>query len=142
MRTLLIGLSLLTLWGCNPESRGFVLPEGDVAAGKASFQALHCTQCHSIGDVAWQGGAEDLELPLGGRTTSLKTYGELLTSVINPSHRIARRDLQEQVAVDGESTMRVYNEVMTVQELVDIVSYLQTEYEVVVPGYPYNYRRW
>ena len=48
----------------------------------------------------------------------------------------------ERVLMDGESKMRRYNEVMTVQQLVDIVSYLQTEYEVVVPPNPYLYRSW
>jgi hypothetical protein len=38
--------------------------------------------------------------------------------------------------------MRRYNEVMTVQQLVDIVSYLQTEYDVVVPSNPYVYQKW
>ncbi len=142
MRTVLAFLCVLLLWGCNPNSRGFVLPEGNVASGKAAFQRLECTQCHSVGDIEWEGGGDAIEIALGGRTTQLKTYGELLTSVINPSHKIAWPDKGEQVVVDGESTMRTYNDFMTVQELVDIVSFLQTEYEVVVPGYPYNYRRW
>ena len=42
------------------------------------------------------------------------------------------------VSEDGQSKMYVYNEVMTVQELIDLVAYLQNRYEVVVP--PYDYR--
>lgn len=140
MKKLLILLPLLFLWGCEPNARGFALPEGDVEAGKVTFEQLGCTQCHSIDGIAWQGPEGGVEVPLGGAVSSLKTYGELVTSVINPSHRIARPYLGEQVAVDGESTMRRYNEVMTVQQLVDIVSYLQTEYNVMVPSNYYVYR--
>lgn len=142
MKTMLVMASLLLLAGCNTDSRGFVLPEGNVASGKATFVEMGCNDCHSIGDVAWQGEEGAVEVPLGGTVTSVKTYGELVTSVINPSHRIARPYLKEQVAVDGESTMRRYNDVMTVAQLVDVVSYLQTEYDVVVPSDPYIYRGW
>ncbi|EED34847.1 cytochrome c family protein [Luminiphilus syltensis NOR5-1B] len=137
-----LSLALLVLWGCEPNARGFALPEGDVERGKATFQQLGCTQCHSISDIAWQGSGDDVEVPLGGVVPGLKTYGELVTSVINPSHRIARAYLGEDVAVDGESTMRRYNEFMTVQQLVDIVSYLQTEYDIVVPSNHYVGKRW
>ena len=36
----------------------------------------------------------------------------------------------------GTSRMPIYNEVMTVQQLVDITAFLETTYEVWVP--PYN----
>lgn len=128
--------------GCDPNSRGFALPKGDVALGQTTFELLGCVQCHSVGDVAWAGSESegDVQVPLGGTVTSLETYGELVTSVINPSHRIARSYLGEAVSIDGESKMRRYNEVMTVQQLVDIVSFLQTEYEVVMPSRSYYYR--
>jgi hypothetical protein len=72
--------------GCNKESKGFALPAGDLEAGKATFEALNCNACHSIADIQWKGQDEELRLPLGGETTRIKTYGELVTSVINPSH--------------------------------------------------------
>jgi sulfur-oxidizing protein SoxX len=142
MKRLLVILSLTVLCGCNPNSRGFVLPPGDIDSGKLTFKQLECTQCHSVGEIAWEGGGDDPEVELGGAVTTLKTYGEPVTAVINPSHRIARPYMGEQVAIDGESRMRRYNEVMTVEQLVDIVSYLQTEYELVVPTNPYLYRSW
>ena len=149
IRKLIVVVSLVALWGCEPNARGFVLPEGDVSRGTATFAQLNCTDCHSVGDIAWEGGeggegAADatVELPLGGTVTSLKTYGQLVTSVINPSHRIARPYLGEQVAAGDKSKMRPYNDVMTVQQLVDLVTYLQTEYEVVMPHNPYAYRSW
>ena len=139
MRKLVLLIAVIFLWSCNPNSRGFVLPEGDVEAGKAAFVELKCNQCHSVADIAWIGEGEDVEVPLGGEVTRLKAYGELVTSVINPSHRIASPYLREKVAVEGVSNMKNYNQVMTVQELVDIVSFLQTEYEVTLPSNHYTY---
>jgi hypothetical protein len=42
------------------------------------------------------------------------------------------------VSIDGESKMPVYNGFMTVQELIDIVMFLQPHYEVYVPKYEYR----
>jgi hypothetical protein len=42
------------------------------------------------------------------------------------------------VANDGESKMPVYNGYMTVQELIDIVTFLQPHYDVVVPRVEYR----
>lgn len=147
MKTLHVFIFLLTpffftMFGCS-ESRGFVLPEGDIVAGERVFVNLYCNQCHSIGEVIWQGGAEDVEVKLGGRVTTLRTYGELVTSVINPSHKIASKYLKENVTTAaGTSKMQIYNEIMTVQELVDLVAFLQSEYELTVPENPYHYQYW
>jgi len=69
---------------------------------------------------------------LGGQTTVIKTYGDLVTSVINPSHKIFRRHSKQKVSTEeGGSKMITYNEVMTVQQLVDLVTYLESNYEIV-----------
>ena len=68
------------LSGCDSQSRGFVLPEGDIEAGKSAFQNLECSQCHSIGNIEWTGATDGIKIELGGNVTSLKTYGELVTS--------------------------------------------------------------
>lgn len=134
-----IALLMAFATGCNKESKGFVLPDGDLESGKATFVALNCNSCHSIADIEWLGQDEDLRLPLGGKTTRIKTYGELVTSVINPSHKISRTFEGELVDSAGKSKMKVYNDVITVQELVDIVSFLQSEYEIIVPEEQYYY---
>ena len=38
---------------------------------------------------------------------------------------------ERESAVAGESRMPNYNDVMTVQELIDLVAYLQPQYEVI-----------
>lgn len=57
------------------------------------------------------------------KTTRISTYGELVTSVINPSHKISKNYSDGPVESDGQSLMRNYNDVMTVAELTDIVAF-------------------
>ncbi len=136
---ILLGGALL-MTSCNEQARGFALPAGDIAEGKAVYKKLTCNECHSISDIEWQGGSDNLKINLGGEVSTLKSYGELVTSVMNPSHKIARRYKQETSTEGGLSKMKNYNEVMTVQELIDIVAFLQSEYEVKTPPthyYPY-----
>jgi cytochrome c2 len=124
-----------TIAGCDrgPESgHGFTLPEGDAAAGEAAFVRLHCNDCHAVAgrDDLRENVDPTMSVGLGGKTTRIQTYGQLVTSVINPSHRISQRYSTEPVAVDGVSRMRNYNDVMTVTEMTDIVTFLQEQYEL------------
>ncbi len=114
--------------------RGFSLPEGNVDKGRTTFVELECNACHSVGDIEHVAGREgpDINVELGGRVTAVKTYGDLVTSVINPSHKTSRRRTKQDIATEGgEFKMVVYNEIMTVQQLVDLVTYLESNYEVV-----------
>ena len=135
--TLLIGLTIIALAGCESgvnTGKGFSLPEGDASAGKVTFVDLACHTCHSIADID-QLQSDDVELPrvkLGGSVRSVKTYGELVTSIINPSHKILKRSNQGVItSEDGSSRMRIYNDVMTVTQLVDLVTFLEDNYEVI-----------
>ena len=137
-------VSLVALCGCDRETmmseKGFRLPDGDAQAGREAFLYMQCHQCHTIQ------GEEFPEIPgmdppyvaLGGKVSKVKTYGELVTSIINPSHKLATGYAAEVVSEDGESNMYVYNQHMTVQELIDIVMFLQPHYDVVVPDYRYT----
>jgi len=123
---------------------GFSLPEGDVDRGKQAFLDLQCHACHTIAGMELPRLPDEPQSPfieLGGEVARVTTYAELVTSVINPSHRLAPGYPEELITENGESRMPVYNEVMTVQELVDIVTFLQEQYEVVVPEtrYPMYY---
>ena len=133
----------LTLSACEPEStmaaRGFKLPDGDPVAGREAFLYMQCHQCHSLK------GEELPVIPdqsppyveLGGAVTQVRTYGQLVTSIINPSHKLAIGYAKEVVTEDGMSKMYNYNQFMTVKELTDIVMYLQPYYKVVVPEFRY-----
>ncbi|MEJ6705748.1 MAG: hypothetical protein QNL15_16300, partial [Pseudomonadales bacterium] len=74
-----------------------------------------------------------IRVNLGGKTTQIKTYGDLVTSIIHPSHKLSRRYNPETMTETGESTMRNYNDVMSVQELIDLVEFLQSQYEIWCP---------
>jgi hypothetical protein len=130
----------LTSGGCEDQSRGFALPAGDVDRGKAAFVELGCPACHAVqGEfkkiTVDQGGDEVIEVHLGGPVSKVKTYGDLVTSIINPSHRLSRGQNADTMNADGTSKMPYYNDVMTVQQLVDITTFLQGTYRIVVPEY-------
>ena len=120
-------------------TRGFRLPDGDAAAGREAFLYMQCHQCHSIKGVELPiiPGQDPPYVVLGGEVTQVRTYGELVTSIINPSHKLATGYAKEVVSEDGLSKMYFYNQHMTVQELIDIVMYLQPHYDVVVPEFRY-----
>ena len=72
---------------------------------------------------------------LGGPTARVTSYGALVTSIINPSHKLIRGYPAEEIAANGESIMSLanLNDVVTVQELIDLVAFLQVVYEVAPP---------
>lgn len=136
-------LSTLQLVACDrdPMSEvGFRLPAGDAAAGRDAFLYMQCNQCHTVfeEELPTIPFSEAPYVTLGGPVTKVKTYGELITAIINPSHKLAKGYAEELVSKDGESNMYVYNRYMTVQELIDIVMFLQPHYDVTVPQYHYR----
>jgi sulfur-oxidizing protein SoxX len=140
--TLLL-VSLAALGGCDQDrtmsERGFRLPEGNATAGREAFLYMHCNQCHTIKDeqLPTVAGFEPF-VELGGSLTRVKTYGELVTAIINPSHKLADGYPEDLVSDNGKSKMYVYNGFMTVQELTDLVMFLQSHYDVVPPQFQYR----
>lgn len=113
--------------------RGFSLPQGDVDLGAKVLTKYQCLACHHIEGIeqAPTINNPDLNVRLGGEATRVKTYAELVTSVINPSHKLALGYPRSATSVAGESKMKNYNDVMTVTELVNLVAFLQSHYELV-----------
>lgn len=137
---LLMAAAALSLTACDtgPDSpRGFSLPEGNADKGQLVLLKHQCLACHSVEGTVDEAIEPELELrvQLGGQATKVTTYAELVTSIINPSHKIAKGYMADSVSGDGVSKMRNYNDVMTVTELVDLVTYLQPLYKVK----PYEY---
>ena len=143
-------LSLFVVWGsilllaaCDmgPKSAaGFRLPDGDATVGEEVFVSLDCVSCHTVKGHELPAPLQPgpVSVALGGEVTKIKTYGELVSSIINPSHKITRNYPKDQVTKDGESLMLIYNEEMTVQQLIDLVAFLQSKYEVVLPDFQYH----
>lgn len=136
MRVLMMLILAALLASCEQGAdspRGFSLPAGDVAKGEEVFLTYQCLACHSLKGFEEQELELDIakRVRLGGDVTRIKTYAELVTAVINPSHKIATSLPAEQLTnSSGQSLMRNYNEVMTVAELTDLVAFLQPQYQL------------
>jgi len=131
---MMVPLAILGV-GCEigPESgSGLRLPNGDVVAGKQAFAELNCDECHVVGDEAAPNPSSDgqVVVRLGGRAPHIETHGELITSIVNPSHGFSRRYAREDVTEGDRSKMRNLNEAMTVAQLIDLTAYLQSKYEL------------
>lgn len=127
---------LLIASGCDKgvdSPRGFSLPPGDPLRGESVFLAFKCLACHSLEGVEDPSIVKDPEIrvTLGGKVSRVKTYAELVTSVINPSHKLATGYDGSIIGRDGESAMERYNDLMTVSELTDLVTFLQPHYELI-----------
>jgi sulfur-oxidizing protein SoxX len=139
MKNLLLGMLAVVataIGGCDTgvkSPRGFSLPEGNSDNGKAVFIKYQCLSCHQLEGVEQADIMKnpELSIKLGGKSVVVKTYAELVTSIINPSHKIARGYPKSLVQVDKMSKMAVYNDIMTVTELVDVVVFLQSQYELI-----------
>ncbi|MCP5381835.1 MAG: c-type cytochrome [Kordiimonadaceae bacterium] len=140
----IIGLLFLASCDFGPESSyGFTLPEGNPELGKRYFVEFRCIDCHTVAGmedelIAPEGIEPIMAVPLGGTTTHIATYGELVTSIINPSHKVSDQYRLTPAVGEGQSMMRNYNSIMTVSELIDLVAFIQNQY-VLQPYAPTIY---
>lgn len=134
---------VLLFTGCPMSEKspiGFRLPEGNVTNGKAAFLEAGCVKCHSVDGVELASelaDAREANIVLGGEISRVKTYGQLVTSIIYPSHIISSKYRDEYTDENGNSIMPDFTEEMTVRQMIDITEFLQAHYEVVVPDYDY-----
>ncbi len=126
--------------GCASQIFGFPIQEGDINAGREAFIDHQCHQCHSVAGIRMPplAGASPPILELGGETTVVKNYAELMTSVINPNHHISEK-YRERLLLAGamplESPMPMpHIDNMTVRQLIDLVAFLDSRY-VLIEGY-------
>jgi sulfur-oxidizing protein SoxX len=130
-----IGMAL-ALAGCAPDPQspqGFTLPEGDIKAGKAAFADLGCNRCHTVAGAELPAYEGDLpvSIELGGEVYRVKTYGQLVTAIINPQHVLSPKFLKEinlEQRDAAESPMPSFNDKMTVAQMIDLVAFLQSRY--------------
>jgi len=137
--------ALICLSACDPDNRrqgDIYLPEGDAAKGEMHFVSLGCVSCHRVigAELPEPAEAGPARVLLGSRTgpRPRMSYGHLVTSIVNPSHRLSARYPRDEVSQEGESLMTFYNDVLTVTQLTDLVAFLQAHYEKADrPGYKY-----
>ena len=143
-RYLLILIALLGV-SCGDDARiarGFRLPDGDIDRGREAFLELGCHRCHTVAETKIPEGTRksQVHLDLGGKIIRVKTYGELVTSIIKPDHIVTARYLktleeEEREKATANSPMPSFNDRMTVTQLVDIVTFLHSRYEKLKPDY-------
>lgn len=137
MKYVYLYLTIILLLGCESGTqspKGFSLPEGNAERGLVVFEKYQCNDCHKIIGETDNEKKQYLvvkPIPLGGSTGRVKTYAELVTSIINPSHKLTPRQPASFTSEDGVSLMRVINDELTVSELIDLVAYLQPKYKVL-----------
>jgi hypothetical protein len=141
---LFYSLIVLAILSCDtgPNSpRGFSLPQGDVTEGKTVFLKYECLSCHVLEGMVQPDidNTDGIAVRIGRKTTKVKTYAELVTAIINPSHKFSKRYALMINQRKGKSLMKNFNDVMTVKELVDLVVFLQPYYELV-PYFPTEYK--
>jgi L-cysteine S-thiosulfotransferase len=137
-RLWLWGLVPLALAACQPArkgSAGFRLPDGDPARGRAVFVANRCHACHLVAGEQLPAPVAEPPVPveLGGRVPAAITDGEFVTSIVNPSHRLAASVEPAAVRSGGLSRMGDFGESLSVRDLIDLVAYLQSLYTVDPP---------
>lgn len=146
--------SLLTISNAapGPEAKEKELPDtsakpasfrflgGDSDRGQVVFTQMDCVQCHSVkGSEVSQPDKARLQLQLGEEMRFVKRYEDLITAITNPRHVMndQYRALLEQTpgGTDVEPFMPKFTESMTVQQLIDLVEFLDVSYQSQLPGY-------
>ena len=129
------------LWACQEPQRaprGFSLPDGDVQRGQQLFVELKCYSCHEVAGLENELPAPTADpltdVTLGGLAVRAPTDGELVTSIINPSHQLYPGGEEERITVGEGSRMANYNEIITIQHVIDLVAFLQSRYETAKPA--------
>jgi hypothetical protein len=122
----------------------FPIEWGNIAEGQAAFVDLECHQCHTVKDVDLPPfeGESPVMLELGGTIVHAKTYADLATSIINPEHVVSDEYLSmlPSDARRGATTSMPFNDQMTVEQLIDLVMFLNSRY-VLMDGYSETYYR-
>ena len=110
-----------------PEGWKFTWPAGNAAAGREAFVKLECYSCHKVKgeqfpkpDPTSEPGKVGPELSQMAPLHAPEYFGE---AIINPSAVV--EEGKGYRAPDGKSKMPSYNDLVTVQEVIDLVAYLK-----------------
>jgi hypothetical protein len=122
------------------KNRGFRLPGGDEERGRETFIRLDCHQCHLVegADLPEVAETSGVRHALGGEVVKVKSYGELVTAIIQPQHVVSPdylATIQHAERAGFKSPMPEYNETMTVRQMTDLVVFLHAHYKKYVPAY-------
>lgn len=127
-----VAVAALLLAACESgrhASAGFRLAAGDAARGKQAFLDMECYTCHEVAgsDLPRPSVQPPVPVKLGGAVLREKTDGYLAAAILNPSHAIAGHP-KELVTIGNRSRMPDLRDRMTLQQLTDLVEFLQQSY--------------
>ena len=107
-----------------PSDWKFSMPKGDARKGRAAFVKFECYACHEVKGERFPGvrqqGSIGPELSEMAGHHDAEFFAE---AIVNPNVVI---DESRYRGPDGTSRMPSFNELMTVQELVDLVAFLKS----------------
>jgi cbb3-type cytochrome oxidase cytochrome c subunit len=105
-----------------PEGWKFAWPQGAPVKGREVFVKLQCYSCHEVKGEKFPAPSGEVgpELSVMGPVHEAEYFAE---AIINPNAVIEKGKGYE--AADGSSKMPSYNELATVQEVIDLVAYLK-----------------
>ena len=100
----------------------FTLPQGDPVKGRKVFVKLECYSCHQVlGEKFPQPGGDAIGPELS-QMASMHPLEYFVEAIMNPSAVIEDRYR----GADGRSKMPSFNDIMTVEELIDLATFLKS----------------
>ena len=135
----LLAFLLVACQGTEERSaRGMALPAGDGDRGQQAFVDLKCYSCHEVAGLEKvlppPSASPLVDVVLGGLAVREPTDGELLTAIVNPPHELYPGGEEVRITTDGTSRMANYNDIITAQQIIDLVAFLHARYETVQPA--------
>jgi len=99
-------------------------PTGDPSRGRAAFVRFECYSCHEVRGERFPAPNEPGKLgPELSVMGPVHEAGYFVEAIVNPNAVVDRGRVYE--AADGSSKMPSYNDSLTVQELIDLVTFLR-----------------
>jgi hypothetical protein len=106
------------------QPRSNFLSSGDPIAGRRTFFELKCQTCHRVAGDDFDLQVHGTAGPQLGSVQAVQSADLVAASIAAPGHTISREPGAWQQP--GGPGMRDYSRVMTVRQLIDLVSYIQS----------------
>ncbi len=122
------------------QPHSFRFSGGDPDRGMVAFIQMDCVKCHTVkGTDLKQSDAPRLDLALAAEVRFVKSYEDIITAITNPRHVMQDRykALLQATSPEGdvEPFMPMLSAQMTAQQLIDIVTFLDSVYAETASEY-------
>lgn len=133
--------ALLLPGGVSAEETGFRFPGGDAEAGRETFVALNCVQCHTVAGTKLPEPQTPrrLELALAEQIRFAKRYEGLVVAITNPRHVVAEQYRAILTAAEAKGGIEPFmpdlTRDMSARQLMDLVAFLDEAYRRELKDY-------